>query len=126
MEHPIHGGVVSFLVLPGSRHMESSRSSPTSVYVQSLDQMAPIDIAWLWAGRLALGKLAVFDGDPGLGKSLLTLDLCGRLSTCRPFPDGTAGPGPANCLVLSGEDTPCDVIRPRVQALGGCPGRVFV
>jgi AAA domain len=33
------------------------------------------------------------DGDPDLGKSLLTLDLCARLSTGRAFPDGQPGPG---------------------------------
>ena len=30
---------------------------------------------WLWPGYLARAKLAVLDGDPGMGKSLLTLDL---------------------------------------------------
>jgi hypothetical protein len=26
-------------------------------------------IDWLWPGRIALGKLSVLEGDPGLGKS---------------------------------------------------------
>ncbi len=26
-------------------------------------------VAWLWPGRLALGKLALLDGDPELGKT---------------------------------------------------------
>ena len=37
--------------------------------------------SWLWPGRLALGKLAMLNGDPGLGKSLPALDRCPRLST---------------------------------------------
>lgn len=49
-------------------------------------------ISLLWPGRLALGKLAMLDGDPGLGKSLVTLDLCARLSKGRTLPDGAAGP----------------------------------
>ena len=36
-------------------------------------QEAPL--RWLWVGRIPLGKLTLLDGDPGLGKSLLTLDL---------------------------------------------------
>jgi hypothetical protein len=36
-------------------------------------------VSWLWPGRLAAGNLALLEGDPGLGKSLLTLDLCARL-----------------------------------------------
>jgi hypothetical protein len=83
-------------------------------------------IAWLWSGRLALGKLAMLDGDPGLGKSLVTLDLCARLSTGRPFPDGAAGPGRSAALVLNGEDSAEDTIRPRLQALDADLQRVFV
>jgi len=40
-------------------------------------------VTWLWPGRLPLGKLALLDGDPDLGKSLIALDLCARLSTGR-------------------------------------------
>jgi hypothetical protein len=44
---------------------------------------------WLWPGWLPLGKLALIEGDPGLGKSLVTLDLCARLTAGREFPDGS-------------------------------------
>jgi len=80
----------------------------------------------LWPGRLPLGKLSILDGDPGLGKSLLALDLCARLSTGRPFPDGRPSPGPAPAIVINGEDGAADTIRPRLQALGADLDRVFV
>jgi hypothetical protein len=32
-------------------------------------------VSWLWRGWLALGKISVMDGDPGLGKSAAVLDL---------------------------------------------------
>jgi hypothetical protein len=73
-----------------------------------------------------LAKLSILDGDPGVGKSLLTLDLCARLSTGRPCPDGRPGLGPANALVLNGEDAAADTIRARLEALGADLGRVFV
>src|SRR5262249_41962849 len=57
---------------------------------------------------------------------LLTLDLCARLSTGRPFPDGSPGPGPLNSLVLNGEDGAEDTIRPRLQAASADLERVFV
>src|SRR4051794_29857000 len=94
--------------------------------VQAVGQLTSRPVEWLWPGRLALGKLAILDGDPGLGKSLLALDLCARLSTGRPFPDGSASPGPANALVLNGEDGEEDTVRPRLQALGADLERVFV
>src|SRR5215469_2047518 len=83
-------------------------------------------VSWLWPGRIPLGKLLILDGDPDLGKSLISLDLCARLSTGRPFPDGQAGLGPANALVLSAEDTAADTIVPRLHRLGADLQRVFV
>src|SRR3954451_19327422 len=94
--------------------------------VQSISQLAVRPVSWLWPGRLARGKLAILDGDPGLGKSLLALDLCARLSTGSPFPDGGTGPGPACSLVLNAEDGAEDTIRPRLAALGADLDRVFV
>src|SRR5438876_498715 len=61
-------------------------------------------VAWLWPGRLGLGKLALLDGDPDLGKSLVSLDLCARLSTGRPWPDGSPTAGPQSAVVINAED----------------------
>jgi hypothetical protein len=93
--------------------------------VRPVSDLSPRPVEWLWPRHLALGKLAILDGDPGLGKSLLTLDLCARLSTGRPWPDGAASPGPWPSLVLQGEDNPHDTLRPRLQALGADLARVF-
>src|SRR5262245_49573253 len=96
------------------------------MHLRTISSLTPRPLTWLWPKRLALGKLALLDGDPGLGKSLLALDLCARLSTGRPFPDGTPSPGPANALVLNGEDGDEDTVRPRLQGLGADLDRVFV
>src|SRR5271169_347688 len=90
------------------------------------NRVIALPVPWLWPGRLPLGKLVLLDGDPDLGKSLLALDLCARLSTGRPFPDGRPGPGPSSALVLSAEDNAADTIVPRLQRLGADLGRVFV
>src|SRR5262249_5535219 len=82
--------------------------------------------SWLRPGRLPLGKLSLLEGDPGLGKSLVTLDLCARLSRGLPFPDGSAGPGSCSSIVLNAEDGEADTIRPRLAALGADLDRVFV
>src|SRR5215471_13222287 len=94
--------------------------------LQRVDELKAEPVSWLWQGRLALGKAAMLDGDPGLGKSLLALDLCARLSTGRPMPDGSPGPGISNCLVLNAEDSEQDTIRPRLVALGADLARIFV
>jgi archaellum biogenesis ATPase FlaH len=43
-------------------------------------------VEWLWEGRIPLAKLTVIDGDPGTGKSAVTIDLAARVSTGRDMP----------------------------------------
>lgn len=93
--------------------------------LQPLSSVAARPVSWLWPNRLAFGKLAMFDGDPGLGKSLVALDLAARLSAGRPLP-GCADPlPPGNVLILHGEDAGDDTIVPRLQAAGADLQRVF-
>ncbi|MQA85616.1 MAG: AAA family ATPase [Streptosporangiales bacterium] len=49
-------------------------------------------VSWLWESRLPGGKLVILDGDPGVGKSTLTLDWAARVSTGTPWPDGADCP----------------------------------
>jgi hypothetical protein len=99
---------------------------PSTLSVRPVGHFSPCPIDWLWLHRLALGKPALLAGDAGLGKSLLALDLCARLSKGLPFPDGTPGPGPCNALILNSEDTVRDTILPRLQSQGADLERVFV
>jgi hypothetical protein len=74
-------------------------------------------VEWLWPGRIALGKLTLVAGDPGLGKSFLTLDLAARVSTGAGWPDRPGErPAPGGVVLLSAEDGVADTIRPRLDA----------
>jgi AAA domain len=92
----------------------------------TLDRITKQKVQWLWPGRLTLGHLAILDGDPGLGKSLVTLDLCARISTGRPFPDGQATGKPASVIVINAEDGARDIIPGRLIAAGADLSRVQV
>jgi hypothetical protein len=48
----------------------------------------PEEVHWLWERRIPYGKLTIYDGDPDVGKSVITMDLAARVSTGRKFPDG--------------------------------------
>ena len=41
-------------------------------------------VEWLWERRLARGKLTLLAGDPGLGKSQLSVDIIARVTTGAP------------------------------------------
>jgi hypothetical protein len=92
----------------------------------AVSEVAVRPVDWLWPHRLGRGKLALLEGDPGLSKSFVALDLCARLSSGRPWPDGAPAPDPAACIFLNGEDGVEDTLGPRLAALGADLGRVFV
>ncbi len=76
-------------------------------------------IEFLWKPWLPKGKLCLIDGDPGQGKSYMTLDIAVRLSRGDAFPDGSAGLGkPATTLLISCEDGLADTVLPRLEAMG--------
>jgi len=102
----------------------ASRQPAIRPVLVRLADVKPEAVTWIWPGRLAAGKLAILCGDPGLGKSWITLDVAARLSSGRDWPDGAAGTAPANALVLSAEDGLADTIRPRLDALGADVSRV--
>lgn len=90
-----------------------------------LSQVKPERITWLWPGYLAAGKLHVIDGDPGLGKSTMTLDVAARVSTGKRWPDEQEGCEPAGVLLCSAEDGLADTIRPRLDAAGADVRRIY-
>ncbi|MCL1999910.1 MAG: AAA family ATPase [Planctomycetes bacterium] len=73
-------------------------------------------IRWLWPKRIALGKLNMLVGDPGLGKSFITCDLAARVSTGRTWPDEAPSPGAGWVMLLNAEDGEGDTIKPRLRA----------
>jgi AAA domain len=89
----------------------------------SLAKAEPVE--WLWPRHIPRGKLTLIDGDPGLGKSTLTLDLAARVTTGRPMPDG-ASSEPGTVALLTAEDGIADTVLPRFLAAGGNAERVQV
>lgn len=94
------------------------------VLAHRLDELQPETVHWLWPGYIPRAKMTLIDGDPGQGKSMLTLDLAARVTTGRPWPDGAAGAPPGNVLIVNCEDGLRDTILPRLHALGADTRRV--
>ena len=98
-----------------------------SIGVFRADAVKPKKVTWAWHRYFAFGKLAIIEGDPGDGKSILTLDLAARWSRGLDMPDGTNGyGGPLNVLLVSAEDDPEDTLRPRLDAAGADLTRIHL
>jgi len=93
--------------------------------LRPISTVEPEHIEWLWPGMIPLGKLTVIEGDPGAGKSTMTLDLAARISTRSPMPDGSRLPHPRGVLLLTAEDGLADTIRPRLDAAGADTEMIF-
>jgi len=90
-----------------------------------LSEVTAQQIDWLWQRRIPLGKITILDGDPGMGKSLLALNIAACLSTGRSMPDGTPGKQ-GSVILIAPEDSAEDTIKPRMEAAGGDPSQVLL
>jgi hypothetical protein len=86
--------------------------------LRRLDEIEVKEVEWLWYPYLPLGKLTMLEGDPGEGKSWISLAIATRITL------GDIG-GPANILIASSEDDFDDTIRPRLEELGANLGLIF-
>ncbi len=98
---------------------------PHAILVRLAD-IPPEPINWLWPGRIALGKLTLIAGDPGLGKSLLATTLGACVSKGYPWPICNVAAPLGDVVLLSAEDDPADTIRPRLDAAGADCTRVHI
>ena len=88
-----------------------------------MDAMQSEAVNWVWPGYLARGKLTLLAGDPGVGKSQISLDVAARITCGSAWPDGSFAPR-GSVLLLTAEDSAKDTVRPRLEALGADLARV--
>lgn len=91
--------------------------SPSKAIWRMMDEIEPERISWVWPGRIAKGKLTIIAGNPGLGKSQITLDIAARVTTGTRWPDDCACEI-GGVILLSAEDDAPDTITPRLIAAG--------
>lgn len=114
---------------PGGKKSESSPiiNAYEPIMVR-LSDVKPDVLAWLWPGRIPLGKLTVIAGDPGLGKTFLTHDIAARVSNGSGWPDladQAESEAAGEVILLSAEDGLADTIRPRLDAAGADIRRII-
>jgi putative DNA primase/helicase len=86
--------------------------------------VTPEPVDWLWPGWLAAGKLHVFGGAPGTGKTTISMALAATVTTGGCWPDGARSVA-GNVVIWSGEDDPKDTLVPRLMLSGADLNRVY-
>lgn len=86
--------------------------------------MRPID--WLWPTRIARGKVTLIAGDPGLGKTQLSMSLAAIVTAGMLWPVSDESAEPGDVLLLSAEDDPEDTLVPRAKAAGADLARLHI
>jgi archaellum biogenesis ATPase FlaH len=81
-----------------------------------MSDVEPEEIDWLCPPYIPIGKLTIIEGDPGIGKSYLTLAIAAAVSKGEAL-YGSKAAEPGNVLLYTAEDGIADTVRPRLDAV---------
>jgi putative DNA primase/helicase len=109
--------------------LPAPNDTPAGEYARDVNlvrasDVIPEPINWLWNGWLAAGKMHVFGGAPGTGKTTISMGLAATVTTGGRWPDGTRSIA-GNVVIWSGEDDPADTLIPRLALSGADLSRVY-
>lgn len=81
-------------------------------------------VKWLWHPYIPLGKITIMQGNSGIGKTMLALNIAAALSKGEPLPGDTEPREPINIIYNTAEDGLADTIKPRLLAAGADCNRI--
>ena len=99
---------------------------PNGIAYRRMSTIEAEHIKWLWHNKVARGKMTALAGDPGLGKSQVTISMAAIVSTGGRWPVDRSQCDPGSVVILSAEDGAADTIRPRLEAAGADLTRCYV
>jgi putative DNA primase/helicase len=103
--------------------VDNAQPAGPRLKVTTLSDVEPEEVNWLWPKRIPRGKNTLLAGDPGQGKSYLSLDIAARVSVGGKWPDG-GDVEQGNVLIVTAEDGIADTVRPRLDKLGADASRI--
>lgn len=92
--------------------------------IRSLSSVKPTNVRWLWHSRLAKGKITLFQGEPGQGKSQITIYIASCISKGSDFIDDNSCEQ-GQVLFITAEDDAADTLKPRLMAWDANMDNVF-
>jgi hypothetical protein len=82
------------------------------------------EVEWLWYPYIPKNKSTIIEGDPGIGKSFITLAMATALSIGQPLP-GSDESKLAKTLMFNSEDGLGDTLKPRLKAMGADDSNIY-
>lgn len=89
----------------------------------TMDNVTPRDVSFLWEPYLISGAVNLLEGDPGVGKTYLLCAIAAAISSGRELPGRPHG-RPANVLFMSAEDDPETTLVRRLIRMGADLSRI--
>ncbi len=99
-------------------------SEENKLQIRKLSEVELQEVTWLWYPYIPYGKITIIQGDPGEGKTTLTLRLAAACSTGQALP-GMKIVEPFNVIYQTAEDGLGDTIKPRLMEAGADQDRVL-
>lgn len=108
---------------------DSTDKKPFHPTIVNLAKVVPEEVSFLWCPYIPLGKLTLLEGDPGLGKTFLALNICAAISNGWPLPGPDGLPGTpldqGNILFMTAEDGLADTLAPRLEKMGADRNKIY-
>ena len=80
----------------------------------TMEDVPVTEVKWLWYPYIPYGKLTIIHGDPGDGKTMMTLQLAAILSRGDKLPCDDTEREPIKIIYQTAEDGLSDTIKPRL------------
>ena len=98
--------------------------SDNGVKLRCMADIKAESVSWLSQPYIPKGKVTLLEGDPGIGKSWVSLAIATGVTQGKGLP-GQEPTEPANVVIASAEDGLGDTIKPRLDAMGAEVSRIF-
>lgn len=104
----------------------SRPAAPRGLVTVCAADVKPEHVEWLVDQSFPLGMLVVIGGQPGLGKSQISINLAAGVTTGKGLPGGGAFNNHGSVIILANEDDAARTIRPRLDAAGADISKVHI
>lgn len=104
----------------------SEPQKPGKLMFRKASSITAEKVEWLWPGVLPKNSMSILAGNPGLGKSQVSLSIAATITSGGRWPVTGERAPVGNVIILSGEDSAEHTIIPRLVAAGADLDRVFI